>query len=526
MREARDADRRAGGRCGALADGETAFAADGVLELGATSRCTRTRRFGSRRSRSRSRRRSRAACLRARRASCGALLSHTAGLRCESAEPLPARLPGAVVVLERRATGRPARRARRRAARRSTEAMRERVLEPLGLARDRLRGAAGAGARARAGGRDRAPRRAASTLSRPRAGRRAGSGRRSSDLLRFARAPPRRRARALHEPQVAGARRAATRSAGGCASSRTADGARPRRLGRGLPVAAPARAGGAARARRAHEQLARQRPHPPRRRARSGSRPAARAGRPGRVPATASPGDVRARRRRGDRRGRATALVVRSARPIRSPGTVASTPLPGAADRRRRFGYARRRADEPPARLPARRASRASAGSRCRGSSVIAGVAAGHPATAAAGVEILADGGSAADAAVAAALASCVAETVMTGLLGGGHAIHLRRRDRHRAQPRLLLRVPGLGAEPREPELVHLEVPFGAELVHYAVGPASCAVPGRARRARRAVAARTAGCRGRGSSSRRCGSRATASRCRPRTSPASRCSSR
>jgi gamma-glutamyltranspeptidase/glutathione hydrolase len=38
-------------------------------------------------------------------------------------------------------------------------------------------------------------------------------------------------------------------------------------------------------------------------------------------------------------------------------------------------------------------------------------------------VEILAEGGTAADAAVAMCLASCVAETVMTGLLGGGHAI-------------------------------------------------------------------------------------------------------
>jgi gamma-glutamyltranspeptidase/glutathione hydrolase len=52
------------------------------------------------------------------------------------------------------------------------------------------------------------------------------------------------------------------------------------------------------------------------------------------------------------------------------------------------------------------------------------GIAAGHPATAAAGAEILAAGGNAADAAVAATLASCVAETVMTGLLGGGHAIY------------------------------------------------------------------------------------------------------
>ena len=51
-------------------------------------------------------------------------------------------------------------------------------------------------------------------------------------------------------------------------------------------------------------------------------------------------------------------------------------------------------------------------------------VAAGHPATASAGAEVLAAGGNAADAAVAASLVSCVAETLMTGLLGGGHAIY------------------------------------------------------------------------------------------------------
>ncbi len=109
---------------------------------------------------------------------------------------------------------------------------------------------------------------------------------------------------------------------------------------------------------------------------------------------------------------------------------------------------------------------------------MIAGVAAGHPATAAAGVEILADGGSAADAAVAAGLASCVAETVMTGLLGGGHAIHFDAASGTVRTLDCFCAVPGLGAAPRERELVHLDVPFGAELVHYAVGPASCAVPG------------------------------------------------
>ncbi len=107
-----------------------------------------------------------------------------------------------------------------------------------------------------------------------------------------------------------------------------------------------------------------------------------------------------------------------------------------------------------------------------------AGVAAGHPATADAGAEILADGGSAADAAVAASLASCVAETVMTGLLGGGHAIYLDAESGTVENLDCFVAVPGLGAEPSTPELLELEVPFGAELVHYAVGPASCGVPG------------------------------------------------
>ena len=101
-------------------------------------------------------------------------------------------------------------------------------------------------------------------------------------------------------------------------------------------------------------------------------------------------------------------------------------------------------------------------------------IAAGHPATAEAGAEILADGGSAADAAVAACLASCVAETVMTGLLGGGHAIHF---DAASGETRLLdcfVAVPSGEGAPME----RLAVPFGEELVHYAIGASSCAVPG------------------------------------------------
>src|SRR5881396_1759784 len=101
-------------------------------------------------------------------------------------------------------------------------------------------------------------------------------------------------------------------------------------------------------------------------------------------------------------------------------------------------------------------------------------VAAGHPATAEAGLAMLEAGGSAADAAVAACLASCVAETVMTGLLGGGHAIYWDAASGRARNLDCFCAVPsGRGGE-----LFHLDVPFGEELVHDAVGPASCAVPG------------------------------------------------
>jgi len=101
-------------------------------------------------------------------------------------------------------------------------------------------------------------------------------------------------------------------------------------------------------------------------------------------------------------------------------------------------------------------------------------VAAGHPATAEAGVWALERGGTAADAAVAAVAASCVAETVMTGLLGGGHAIYWDEATDRAWNLDCFCAVPsGEGGK-----LLELQVPFGEELVHYAVGPASCAVPG------------------------------------------------
>jgi gamma-glutamyltranspeptidase / glutathione hydrolase len=109
-----------------------------------------------------------------------------------------------------------------------------------------------------------------------------------------------------------------------------------------------------------------------------------------------------------------------------------------------------------------------------------AGVAAGHQATVDAGIEILEAGGGAADAAVAASLASCVAETVMTGLLGGGHAVYCDRGGAADEVETLdfFVAAPGLDSRGGGAEMLRLEVPFGVEIVHYAVGVASCGVPG------------------------------------------------
>ena len=87
-----------------------------------------------------------------------------------------------------------------------------------------------------------------------------------------------------------------------------------------------------------------------------------------------------------------------------------------------------------------------------------ASIAAGHPATVGAGVEILQAGGGAADVAVAASFASCVAETVMTGLLGGGHAIYYEAASGQIENLDCFVAVPGLGAERREGQLLELDV--------------------------------------------------------------------
>ena len=109
---------------------------------------------------------------------------------------------------------------------------------------------------------------------------------------------------------------------------------------------------------------------------------------------------------------------------------------------------------------------------------VPAGVAGHHPDIPGVGLEILADGGTAADAAVAATLATCVAETTMTGLGGGGHGIHFDAVTQRVDVVDFFVAVPGLdgGLHPGEPVMV--DMLFEDEAVPYAIGPGSVGVPG------------------------------------------------
>ena len=94
---------------------------------------------------------------------------------------------------------------------------------------------------------------------------------------------------------------------------------------------------------------------------------------------------------------------------------------------------------------------------------------------------MLAEGGNAVDACIAAAFASWVAESPLSGPGGGGFMLVHRARD---ASTRLLdffVAVPGLGGAGAEgPEMTQIEVGYepggGTQIFH--IGAASCAVPG------------------------------------------------
>ncbi|GAA1318023.1 gamma-glutamyltransferase [Actinocatenispora thailandica] len=108
-----------------------------------------------------------------------------------------------------------------------------------------------------------------------------------------------------------------------------------------------------------------------------------------------------------------------------------------------------------------------------------AGIAAGHPATAQAGLSILAAGGSAADAAIAAVLAACAAETVLTGLAGGGFATYYDAASRTVTCLDFFVAVPGLDGDVTTPTpMTPVSITLGTVPIPYEIGAASVAVPG------------------------------------------------
>ena len=109
---------------------------------------------------------------------------------------------------------------------------------------------------------------------------------------------------------------------------------------------------------------------------------------------------------------------------------------------------------------------------------VPAGVAASHPATAQAGLQILQAGGTAADAAVAAVLTCCVAETIFTGLGGGGFATYFEAATGEVTCLDFFVSVPGTDGDRQPGPLIAVEVSFGGVPQVYSIGGASVAVPG------------------------------------------------
>lgn len=105
------------------------------------------------------------------------------------------------------------------------------------------------------------------------------------------------------------------------------------------------------------------------------------------------------------------------------------------------------------------------------------GVAAGHPATTDVGIQVLRMGGTAADAAVAATLAACAAETIFTGLTGGGFVTYYEAATGEVTCLDFFCAVPGTDGDVPGP-MHPIAVRFGEVPIPYEIGGASVAVPG------------------------------------------------
>ncbi|MFG2038121.1 gamma-glutamyltransferase [Dactylosporangium sp. NPDC048998] len=105
-------------------------------------------------------------------------------------------------------------------------------------------------------------------------------------------------------------------------------------------------------------------------------------------------------------------------------------------------------------------------------------MAAGHPATAEVGLRTLEAGGSAADAGVAAMLAACVAESVLTGIAGGGFATYHEAATGTTTCLDFFCAVPGLDATRAAAPMEPIAVAFGGVPQRYEIGASSVGVPG------------------------------------------------
>src|ERR671924_2289465 len=107
-------------------------------------------------------------------------------------------------------------------------------------------------------------------------------------------------------------------------------------------------------------------------------------------------------------------------------------------------------------------------------------IAAGHPLTAEAGARVLADGGNAVDACLAAAFVSWVAESPLTGPGGGGFLMVHRARDGRSRLLDFFVAVPGAGlggAAIREMETIDVDLDRSTTQA-VGVGAASVPLPG------------------------------------------------
>jgi gamma-glutamyltranspeptidase/glutathione hydrolase len=107
-------------------------------------------------------------------------------------------------------------------------------------------------------------------------------------------------------------------------------------------------------------------------------------------------------------------------------------------------------------------------------------VAAGHPTTAEIGARVLAEGGNAVDAAVAAVLASFTLESALTGLGAGGFMIVGGAGEKPVVFD-FFVAAPGMGGHTRTGELEPVPVHFDSSTTQiFNAGAASCGVPGMA----------------------------------------------